>query len=45
MRAVHGKLFLAENSNRRANMVTLKGDQATVTTLLDDLKQPTTIES
>jgi len=44
MRAAHGKLFLAENRNGRASMVTVKGDQATVTTLLDGLKQPTAIE-
>jgi hypothetical protein len=44
MRAAHGKLFLAENKNGRASMVTIDGDQATVTTLLDGLKQPTAIE-
>jgi hypothetical protein len=44
MRAAHGKLFLAENRNGRASMVTVKGYQATVTTLLDGLKQPTAIE-
>jgi hypothetical protein len=44
MRAVHGKLFLAENHNGRASMITVNGDQATVTTLLDGLKQPTAIE-
>ena len=44
MRAAHGKLFLAENRNGRASMVTIDGDQATVTTLLDGLKQPTAIE-
>jgi hypothetical protein len=37
-------LFLAENKNGRASMVTIDGDQATVTTLLDGLKQPTAIE-
>jgi hypothetical protein len=44
MRAAHGKLFLAENKNGRASVVTVDGDQATVTTLLDGLKQPTAIE-
>jgi hypothetical protein len=44
MRAAHGKLFLAENKNGRASMVTIDGDQATVTTLLDGLKTPTAIE-
>jgi hypothetical protein len=44
MRAAHGKLFLAENKNGRASMVTIDGDQANVTTLLDGLKQPTAIE-
>jgi sugar lactone lactonase YvrE len=44
MRAAHGKLFLAENHNGRASMITVNGDQATVTTLLDGLKQPTAIE-
>ena len=44
MRAAHGKLFLAENKNGRASIVTIDGDQATVTTLLDGLKQPTAIE-
>jgi hypothetical protein len=37
-------VFLPENRNGRASMVTVKGDQATVTTLLDGLKQPTAIE-
>jgi hypothetical protein len=44
MRAAHGKLFLAENKNGRASLVTIDGDQAMVTTLLDGLKQPTAIE-
>ena len=44
MRAARGKLFLAENKNGRGSMVTIDGDQATVTTLLDGLKQPTAIE-
>jgi hypothetical protein len=44
MRAAHGKLFLAENQNGRASMITVKGDQATVTTVLDGLTRPTAIE-
>ncbi|HMA48638.1 MAG TPA: hypothetical protein VKP60_02730 [Magnetospirillaceae bacterium] len=44
MRAAHGKLFLAENRNGRASMVTIEGDQAKVVTLLDGLVKPTAIE-
>jgi hypothetical protein len=44
MRAAHGKLFLAENKNGRASMVTIDGNQTTVTTLLDGLTTPTAIE-
>jgi sugar lactone lactonase YvrE len=44
MRAARGKLFLAENKNGRASMVTIDGDQASVTTLLDGLTMPTAIE-
>jgi hypothetical protein len=44
MRAAHGKLFLAENHNGRASMITVKGDQATVATVLDGLTRPTAIE-
>ena len=44
MRAAHGKLFLAENANGRASMVTIEGDQAKVVTLLDGLVKPTAIE-
>ena len=44
MRSAHGKLFLAENENGRASMLTINGDQATVTTVLDGLTTPTAIE-
>jgi sugar lactone lactonase YvrE len=44
MRAAHGKLFLAENKNGRASMLTIEGDQAKVVTLLDGLTKPTAIE-
>src|ERR1700761_2906042 len=44
MRAANGKLYLTENKNGRASMVTVNGDQATVVTVLDGLTQPTAIE-
>jgi hypothetical protein len=44
MRAAHGKLFVAENHNGRASMITVNGDQAIVTTVLDGLTRPTAIE-
>ena len=44
MRAYNGRLFVAENKNGRASMVTVTGDQATVVTILDGLTQPTAIE-
>jgi hypothetical protein len=44
MRAANGKLFLAENRNGRASMITVNGDQATVVTILDGLTQSTAIE-
>lgn len=44
MRAYNGKLYLAENRNGRASMVTINGDQAHVVTILDGLSQPTAIE-
>jgi hypothetical protein len=44
MRAAHGKLFVAENQNGRASMITVNGDHATVTTVLDGLNRPTAIE-
>jgi len=44
MRAYNGKLYLTENRNGRASMVTVNGDQATVVTILDGLTQPTAIE-
>jgi hypothetical protein len=44
MRAANGKLYLAENRNGRASMVTVNGDQATVVTILDGLTQSTAIE-
>jgi sugar lactone lactonase YvrE len=44
MRAHNGKLYLAENKNGRASVITVKGDQASVVTVLDGLTQPTAIE-
>ena len=44
MRAANGKLFLAENGNGRADMLTIEGDKAKVTVLLDGLTKPTAIE-
>jgi hypothetical protein len=44
MRSAHGKLFVAENKNGRASMLTINGDHATVTTVLDGLTTPTAIE-
>jgi hypothetical protein len=44
MRAANGKLYLAENRNGRASMITVNGDQATVVTILDGLTQSTAIE-
>ena len=44
MRAHNGKLYLAENRNGRASMITINGDQAHVVTILDGLSQPTAIE-
>jgi sugar lactone lactonase YvrE len=44
MRSAHGKLFVAENKNGRASMVTINGDQATVAAVLDGLTTPTGIE-
>jgi hypothetical protein len=44
MRAANGKLYVAENRNGRASMITVNGDQATVVTILDGLTQSTAIE-
>jgi sugar lactone lactonase YvrE len=44
MRAYNGKLYLAENRNGRASMITINGDQAHVVTVLDGLNLPTAIE-
>jgi hypothetical protein len=44
MRAANGKLFVAENKNNRASMITLSGDTGKVTMVLDGLTTPTAIE-
>jgi hypothetical protein len=44
MRAHNGKLYVAENRNGRASMITVNGDQATVVTILEGLTQSTAIE-
>jgi streptogramin lyase len=44
MRAANGKLYLTENKNGRASMVTVNGDQATVVPIMEGLTRPTAIE-
>jgi hypothetical protein len=44
MRAYNGKLYLAENANGRASVITVHDDQASVVTILDGLIRPTAIE-
>jgi len=44
MRAAGGHLFLAENANGRASMLTITGDVAHVTVIQTGLKKPTAIE-
>jgi len=44
MRAAGGHLFVAENANGRASMLTITGDTAHVTVIQTGLKTPTAIE-
>ena len=44
MRAAGGHLFVAENANGRASMLTIAGDIAHVTVIQTGLKRPTAIE-
>src|SRR6202453_4277510 len=44
MRAVNGKLLLAENGSGQIAVITVNGDKASVTVLKDGLKVPTGIE-
>jgi streptogramin lyase len=44
MRAAQGKLFLAENAGGRVDLLTIEGDKAKVTVLLEGLVTPTAVE-
>lgn len=44
MRAANGKLFLAENSGGKIDMVTVSGETASVTVLKEGLARPTAVE-
>jgi hypothetical protein len=44
MRAVHGKLLLAENGSGKIDVVTVNGDKASVTVILEGLNTPTAVE-
>jgi hypothetical protein len=44
MRAVNGKLLLAENGSGQIAVVTVNGDKASVTVIKDGLKTPTAVE-
>jgi hypothetical protein len=44
MRAVNGKLLLAENGGGKIDVVTINGDKASVTVIKDGLKTPTAVE-
>lgn len=44
MRAVNGKLLLAENGSGKIDVVTVNGDKASVTVIKDGLKTPTAVE-
>jgi sugar lactone lactonase YvrE len=44
MRAVNGKLLLAENGSGKIDVITVNGDKATVTVIKDGLKTPTAVE-
>jgi hypothetical protein len=44
MRAAAGRLFVAENANGRASMLTITGDSAHVMVIRTGLKKPTAIE-
>jgi hypothetical protein len=44
MRAVHGKLLLAENGSGKIDVVTVNGDKASITVIKDGLKTPTAVE-
>jgi sugar lactone lactonase YvrE len=44
MRALNGKIYLAEGGNGRVDALTISGDKATVTVIKDGLKSPTAVE-
>jgi hypothetical protein len=44
MRAVNGKLLLAENGSGKIDVITVNGDKASVTAIKDGLKTPTAVE-
>ncbi len=44
MRAVNGKLLLAENGSGKIDVITVNGDKARVTVIKDGLKTPTAVE-
>jgi hypothetical protein len=44
MRAVNGKLLLAENGSGKIDVVTVNGDKASVTVIKDGFKTPTAVE-
>ncbi len=44
MRAVNGKIFLAENGSGKIDVLTINGDKASVTVIKDGLKTPTSVE-
>ena len=44
MRAVNGKLLLAENGSGKISVITVNGDKASVTVIREGLKTPTAVE-
>jgi sugar lactone lactonase YvrE len=44
MRAVNGKLLVAENGSGKIDVITVTGDKASVTVIRDGLKTPTAVE-
>jgi hypothetical protein len=44
MRAVNGKLLVAENGSCKISVITVNGDKASVTVIKEGLKTPTAVE-
>jgi hypothetical protein len=44
MRAVNGKLLLAENGSGKIDVITVNGDKASVMVIKEGLKTPTAVE-